>query len=187
MTERGLTFIDVDENRLELWLKDDRVQLVVIDSRPELEAGELRRFASILFAEYVERDLSARLDTARLRLQGARDRAAGGDPAGGAVDALHAIDDLATALTLPDLDPGPLIEAAADRDVALGPEREEMPATDASPGPPVRELTGRRPYRLLKHAARGKRAGERRSPGGYRAVPDSERAGREAALGSDCH
>ena len=67
--ERQLTFIDVDENRLELWLKPDRVQLVVVDSRPELEAAELRRFASVLFAEYVARDLADRLAAARSRLQ----------------------------------------------------------------------------------------------------------------------
>ena len=67
--ERQLTFIDVDENYLELWLKPERIQLVVIDSRPELEAGELRRFASVLFAEYVARDLADRLAAARSRLQ----------------------------------------------------------------------------------------------------------------------
>src|SRR5262245_25581416 len=77
MTERGVTLIDVDENRLELWLKPDRVQLVVIDSRPELEAGELRRFASILFSEYVGRDLAVRLTAARVALQEARAGAAG--------------------------------------------------------------------------------------------------------------
>ena len=98
--ERQLTFIDVDENRLELWLKPDRVQLVVVDSRPELEAAELRRFASVLFAEYVARDLADRLAAARSRLQEARDRAGGGDPASGELVAalngvLSAIDDLA--------------------------------------------------------------------------------------------
>src|SRR5215468_10521770 len=82
--KRRLTFIDVDENRLELWLKPDRVQLVVIDSRPELEAGELRRFASVLFAEYVARDLADRLAAARHWLSEARDRAWGGDPAAAA-------------------------------------------------------------------------------------------------------
>src|SRR5262245_48075331 len=79
--KRRLTFIDVDENRLELWLKPDRVQLVVIDSRPELEAGELRRFASVVFAEYVARDLADRLGAARSRLQEVRDRVCGADPA----------------------------------------------------------------------------------------------------------
>jgi hypothetical protein len=98
--ERQLTFIDVDENRLELWLKPDRVQLVLVDSRPELEAAELRRFASVLFAEYVARDLADRLAAARHQLQEARDRVSGGDPASGelvaALDgALSGIDDLA--------------------------------------------------------------------------------------------
>ena len=98
--ERQLTFIDVDENRLELWLKPDRMQLVVVDSRPELEAAELRRFASVLFAEYVARDLADRLAAARRQLQEARDRVAGGDPASGELVAaldgvLSAIDDLA--------------------------------------------------------------------------------------------
>jgi hypothetical protein len=70
---RLLTFIDVDENRLELWLKPDRVQLVVIDSRPELEAGELRRFASVVFAEYVAPGLADRLEAARGRLEETED------------------------------------------------------------------------------------------------------------------
>jgi hypothetical protein len=67
MTERQLTFIDVDENSLVLWLKEDRIQLRVVDSRPELEADELRAFASILFATYVgsiERSLRAIEDVA---------------------------------------------------------------------------------------------------------------------------
>ncbi len=128
--ERQLTFIDVDENRLELWLKPDRVQLVVIDSRPELEAGELRRFASVVFAEYVARDLADRLAAARSRLQEARDRARGGDPAVGAPSgdagpggpaaaaagelvaalegALRAIDDLAAAVAIPEPLPVPV-------------------------------------------------------------------------------
>src|SRR4051812_50214031 len=78
--ERQLTFIDVDENRLELWLKPDRIQLVVIDSRPELEAGELRRFASVVFAEYVARDLADRLAPARGRPLQARGRASRSEP-----------------------------------------------------------------------------------------------------------
>jgi hypothetical protein len=132
--ERQLTFIDVDENRLELWLKPDRVQLVVIDSRPELEAGELRRFASVLFAEYVARDLADRLAAARRGLLEARDRAWGGDPtaaassgvSGGpaapvaaiapgggelaaALDgALRAIDELAAAVAIPEPLPVPV-------------------------------------------------------------------------------
>jgi hypothetical protein len=97
---RQLIFIDVDENRLELWLKPDRVQLVVVDGRPELEAAELRRFASVLFAEYVARDFAGRLAAVRGRLQDARGRAGGEDPATGELvavldDALSAIDDMA--------------------------------------------------------------------------------------------
>jgi hypothetical protein len=123
--ERQLTFIDVDENRLELWLKPDRVQLVVIDSRPELEAGELRRFASVLFAEYVARDLADHLAAARGRLQEARDRAGGGEPGAGASSghaadpapgalvaaldgALRAIDELAVAVAIPEPLPVPV-------------------------------------------------------------------------------
>src|SRR4051812_3133763 len=79
--ERQLTFIDVDENRLELWLKPDRVQLVVIDSRPELEAGELRRVAAGGFAEDVAPDLAAPLAGAGARPAGGRARARGGGPA----------------------------------------------------------------------------------------------------------
>jgi hypothetical protein len=143
MMERGLRFIDVDENRLELWLEPDRVQLVVMDSRPELEGNELRRFASVLFAEYVARDLSDRLGAARLRLQEARDRA--GDDLTGALDgALHAIDELTAAITVPDPAPDP------------DPAAPQMPA----PGPSAADTTpGHRPYRPLKYV-RGKRAGE---------------------------
>jgi hypothetical protein len=76
MTERQLTFIDVDENSLVLWLKKDRVQLRVVDSRPELEAGELRAFASVLFAAYVGGPLVARLEAACGQLAEVRDQLA---------------------------------------------------------------------------------------------------------------
>lgn len=76
MTERQLTFIDVDENSLVLWLKEDRVQLRVVDSRPELEADELRAFAAVLFATYVGPPLAARLEVARAQLDGVRTRLA---------------------------------------------------------------------------------------------------------------
>src|SRR5215475_1117558 len=93
--ERMHTFIDVDENRLELWLKPDRIQLVVIDSRPELEARELRRFASAVFTEYVATGLAAQLSAAQRRLREARDLASGsGDALAAALDAaLRALDD----------------------------------------------------------------------------------------------
>lgn len=76
MTERQLTFIDADENRLVLWLKEDRVQLCVVDSRPELEAGQLRAFASALFAAYVGGPLVARLLSARGAIGKVRDQLA---------------------------------------------------------------------------------------------------------------
>jgi hypothetical protein len=139
--ERMHTFIDVDENRLELWLRPDRIQLVVVDSRPELEGSELRRFASVLFAEYVARDLGDRLGAARLRLQEARDR--GGDDLAGVLDgALQAIDDLTAAIAVPEPEPDPAAP--------------QMRATELSAS---EERPGNRPYRPLKYV-RGKRAGE---------------------------
>jgi len=74
MTERQLAFIDTDDNLLELWLKDDRVALCVVDSRPELEAGELRAFASVLFATYVAGPLITRLGATQATLGELRDR-----------------------------------------------------------------------------------------------------------------
>lgn len=170
--ERQLTFIDVDENRLELWLKPDRVQLVVIDSRPELEAGELRRFASVLFAEYVARDLEDRLAAVRGRLQEVRDRAGGGDPAVGAssgpaagpvpgelvaaIDgALRAIDDLAAAVAIPEplpvpveIDPDSLEEEPAPV-WRLGPDKPAKPRE-----PIVVRPAGERRYPLPRSSLR---------------------------------
>src|SRR5215467_5297353 len=104
--ERMHTFIDVDENRLELWLRPDRIQLVVIDSRPELEAGELRRFASAVFTEYVATGLAAQLDAARLRLREARELAPGAGALAAALDgALCAIDAAAAAIAVPAPEP----------------------------------------------------------------------------------
>jgi len=73
MADRRITFTDVDENPLVVWLKEDRVQLFVVDSRPELEAGELRGFALALFAKYVGGELVARLESAREKIGGVRD------------------------------------------------------------------------------------------------------------------
>lgn len=162
--ERQLTLIDCDENRLELWLKPDRMQLVVIDSRPELEAGELRRFASVLFAEYVAPGLADRLKTARLRLCEARDRAPGTAAAlAAALDgALAAIDDLAAAVAIPERSVEPP-EAEPDREPVPQPTAEPAPVA-----PPV-PVTGRRPYprlrALLGSSPRGTRA---REPGSLR-------------------
>jgi hypothetical protein len=163
--ERMHCFIDVDENRLELWLRPDRIQLVVVDSRPELEAGELRKFASAVFTEYVARDLAAQLDAARLRLREARELAVAAitaitPGAAGAFDAaLRAIDEAAAAIAVPAPepiavpDPESEIEAAA---VAAGPGPTPAPGSVA----PVREFTGLRPYLPLKPSRRGKRACE---------------------------
>jgi hypothetical protein len=159
---RRHTFIDVDENRLELWLKRDRVQLVVVDSRPELEAAELRRFARVVFAEYAAGDLAARLETARSRLRDARDRA--GDELVAAVDgALQAIDDVAAAVTAPA--PGaeqvPDAEIDAETEALLAFER-AFAAAAANPGPPRN-----RPYPSLagRRGTRGTRAREGSTPG----------------------
>jgi hypothetical protein len=161
--ERQLTFIDVDENRLELWLKQDRVQLVVVDSRPELEAGELRRFASVVFAEYVGRDLAARLEAARIRLREARDRA-GGDELLATLDAaLRAIDEVTAAVAVPE----PRSEPAELAEPALGLEDEAE--IDPDPEPPIvlPALTGGQPYPLLsgRKSTRGTRAKEGATPG----------------------
>jgi hypothetical protein len=183
---RQLTFIDVDENRLELWLKPDRVQLVVIDSRPELEAGELRRFASVVFAEYVARDLGDRLATARSRLQEARDRARGGDPAlrapsGTAIGreaeapgeliaaldgALGAIDALAAAVAIPEPLPVPM---DVDPEALDGEPAPELcaPAEPAAPaGQPepitLQPVAGNRPYPSLQATLRASRKRSRR-------------------------
>jgi hypothetical protein len=103
MTERRLTFIDVDENQLVVWLKEDRIQLVVVDSRPELEAGELRGFAVALFATYVGAPLAARLDSARRKIGGVRDKlatTAGVDELIAALDgSLNAIEDVKHVIT----------------------------------------------------------------------------------------
>ena len=159
MTERQLTFIDVDENRFELRLKPDRIKLTVIDSRPELEAGELRRFASVIFTEYVGRDLVARLAAAREALHAAHDRFAGG----AIDDALRAIDSAVAAATAPaSISSGMELEAEVEPE----PEPEPEPTTLAP-----RVLTGRQPYQSLRPIRRGKRAREGSAPGWSRRSP----------------
>jgi hypothetical protein len=118
--ERLLTFIDCDENRLELRLKPDRAQLVVIDSRPELEAGELRRFASVMFAEYVAPQLGERLAEAQRRIGHARDRATGAGPQASASPAAPADrdGDLVAALDAAIAALGDLAAAMASRGAA---------------------------------------------------------------------
>jgi hypothetical protein len=192
---RQLTFIDVDENRLELWLKPDRVQLVVIDSRPELEAGELRRFASVVFAEYVARDLADRLAAARSRLQEARDRARGGDPAVGAPGgdagsggpaaagelvaaldgALRAIDDLAAAVAIPEPLPVPVeVDPEAPEGepvlVGWGPAEPIEPALQPEPIV-LQPSAGDRPYPSLQATLRAARKRSRRGDRAEEASP----------------
>src|SRR5215470_7377043 len=160
--ERMHTFIDVDENRLELWLRPDRIQLVVVDSRPELEAGELRRFASAVFTEYVARGLAAQLDAARLRLREARGLAPDDAALAAALDgALRALDGAAAVVAVPAPEPivvpdvEPELEAAQVDDAAGAPAPEPV-----APAGPVRELTGLRPYLPLKPSRRRTRACE---------------------------
>jgi hypothetical protein len=139
MTERQLTFIDVDENSLVLWLKEDRIQLRVVDSRPELEADELRAFASILFATYVGSPLAARLEAARAQLDGVRARLASGDAGERAAEvaeierSLRAIEDVAAVI-------------AGVRKLA--------------PPPPAPAPTASAPARRPRKSSRGRRASE---------------------------
>jgi hypothetical protein len=172
---RQLTFIDVDENRLELWLKPDRVQLVVIDSRPELEAGELRRFASVVFAEYVARDLADRLEAARGRLQEARDRAPGGELIAALDGALRAISDLAAAVAIPEPLPVPLEvdpEALDDDPAPLERGEPAEPDPGAAAEPIVLSFPAEpRRYPSLRDTLRGSRKRPRR---GDRAEEASE-------------
>jgi len=161
MTERQLTFIDVDENRFELRLKPDRIQLTVIDSRPELEAGELRRFASVIFTEYVGRELVARLAAAREALHAAHDRFAGG----AIDDALRAIDSAVAAATVP-----AAISAGMELEAEVEPEPEPEPAPEPTALAP-RVLTGCQPYQSLRPIRRGKRAREASAPGWSRRSP----------------
>ena len=96
MTERQLTFTDLDENPLVVRLKQDRIELTVCDSHPELAAGELRAFVSALFAEYLGPHLVTRLTAARALLRAARE----GEATTTALDdALRALDDVARVMT----------------------------------------------------------------------------------------
>lgn len=165
--ECSLTFIDVDDNRLELWLAPDRIRLAGADSRPELEAGELRRFASVVFGRYVAPDLAARLARARNRLCEARDRA-GGDELVAVLDgALRAIEDLAEAVAVPEAVPEVLPEPAPAPAAGPGLEAEAGPVAEpaAAAAMPIAlpYLPGHQPYPLLsrRKATRGSRAKER--------------------------
>jgi len=131
MTERQITFIDVDENPLVVWLKQDRVQLFVVDSEPELESTELRAFATALFAAYVGGPLAQRLEAARAKIDDVRETLA---TTGGARELVAALDgslrviaDARDAITAASLavapsagrarppEPTPLVSGAASR------------------------------------------------------------------------
>jgi hypothetical protein len=102
MTERQITFIDVDENPLIVRLKHDRVQFFVVDSEPELEAAELREFATALFATYVAGPLARRLEAAHAKIDQVREHLAttgGADELVAALDgSLLAVDDVRDAI-----------------------------------------------------------------------------------------
>jgi hypothetical protein len=134
--DRPLTFIDVDDNPLRVWLRPDRVQLHVIDCRPGLEAGELRRFASLLFATYVGPELAAPLAAARASLVAASAAAEGSAALVAAVAAIDAVTQV--------------LGEAAPGEPELDPAPRRAPVSYVLPG-------GRR-----NRAARGHRAGEPR-------------------------
>ena len=165
MTEQRLTFIDVDENTLELWLKDDRIQLVVVDSRPELEAGELRRFAVAVFATYVGAQLATRLESAHKKIGDVRDTlaaTAGSDDLLAALDgSLNAIEDVQDVIT------------AAGTAIAPGVER----ATSSSETPSAPSMyavaTAEGWFKRLRS---GRRARERDGSLGWARVSDTAEA-----------
>jgi len=167
MTERQLTFIDVDENSLVLWLKEDRVQLRVVDSRPELEADELRAFAAILFATYVGPPLAARLEAARAQLDGVRARLA--SSGAGELTAevaemersLRAIEDVAAAIAGVRKVVAP--PSASERCAA--PAAPAAPAPAASAAPAARGATSAGAPRRSRKSGRGTRASEGELPG----------------------
>jgi hypothetical protein len=143
MADRRITFIDADENPLVVSLKDDRVQLFVVDGEPELAADELRGFALALFATYVGPALTTRLAAARTNLGGVRDALV----AAGATDAvlaaldgsLRAIEDVAQGLTLAGAavtpDPAPITPAWP-----AWPTEPPEPEPPGLPGPAVRSM-----------------------------------------------
>lgn len=150
MTERRLTFIDTDENPLVVWLKEDRVQLCVVDSRPELEASELRRFVSALFATYVGAQLATRLEAACRKVGGVRDKlatTAGADELLAALDgSLCAIEDVKHLMT------------AAGTPIMPDPEPAKPPEPPERPEPPTYSVPAA--YGRFTKPKRAKRAGE---------------------------
>jgi hypothetical protein len=179
MPEHQLTLIDVDENPFVVWLRDDRIQLAAVDSRPELEADALHMFAATLFARYCAPPLAARLDATRSKLIGVRDRLAASGSSDALVAALDgalcALFDVRRGVTvgmasapvdpptpkdpdeLPPLEElaAPLEELAAPLDLYAAPEALRAPASTGE-ARDVISLASRR-----KRPPRGTRAGER--------------------------
>jgi hypothetical protein len=165
MTERQITFIDVDENPLVVRLKHDRVQFFVVDSEPELEAGELREFVTALFAAYAAGPLARRLESAHAKIDHVREHLAttgGGDELIAALDgSILAIDDVRDA-----------IMAAR---VAIAPGGEPAMHAEA-PVVSAVTVTGRR-----RKPTRGKRVGECEGQLGWGWVRGCEGASSAAA------
>jgi hypothetical protein len=103
MADRQITFIDTDDNPLIVRFKEDRAQLVVVDGEPELEADELRGFATALFAAYVGAPLARRLAASCDKIDYVREqlaRTGGADELVAALDrSLRVIADIADAMT----------------------------------------------------------------------------------------
>jgi hypothetical protein len=149
MSERQLTLIDVDENPFVVRLKEDRIQLAVIDCRPELEASELRALASVLFAVYCGAPLVGRLDAARARLVDLRDRLAS---AGGSDQVLGALDGAVCTLANVRHD---IVAPCAAMDSPSEPANPAAgPSSTPSPSPSPR---GRAPRRTRAAGASGPR------------------------------
>lgn len=140
MTERQITFIDADDNPLIVLLKHERVQFFVVDSEPELEAAELREFATALFAAYVARPLADRLGSALAKIDLVREHLAA---TGGGDELLAALD-------------GSLMAIADVRDAMLA-ERVAITPVLHGEAPVISAVTvsGQR-----RKPTRGKRAGE---------------------------
>jgi len=137
MSDRRITFTDVDENPLVVWLKDDRVQLFVVDSEPELEAGELRGFALALFGTYAGAALVASLASARTKIGGVRDALAATGAADELVAALDGslreIEDVQQAMTATAPHPAPITPA-------WPPWPARPPEPPGPPGPAMRSV-----------------------------------------------
>ncbi|HEX4417016.1 MAG TPA: hypothetical protein VH165_03910 [Kofleriaceae bacterium] len=104
-----IAFTDVDENTLVVRLRDERIQLSVVDSRPELEGGELRGFATALFNTYAAAPLVEQLADARGKLAALRGKLAklapeeeeGAALVAGLEDALRSVDAVRRVLSAP--------------------------------------------------------------------------------------